>query len=272
MTNYYRDKVAVVTGAGSGIGKAIATLLGRYGARVHCADIDGEAATKTADEIGNAAAHTVDVTDAAAMEGLAQAVYAADGRVDLLFNNAGIGHAGRVEDSELEDWRRVLDVNVMGVIHGIHAFLPRLQEQDGKSHIVNTASLAGLISPPQMAPYAASKHAVVGLSESLASDLHGSGIAVTILCPGIINTPIVARIRMSGDTAGHRDHVIDYYQRKGTLPDKVAKDLLADVRRRKLFCLTPRLEVGAAWFLQRLSPRLAAVVMRAGVKTVMGDG
>lgn len=270
MSDYYRDKIAVVTGAGSGIGQAIATLLGRHGARVHCADIDGAAAAETAEAIGNAAAHTVDVTDAAAVDDLARTVYAADNRVDLLFNNAGIGHAGRVEDTELEDWRRVLDVNVMGMIHGIHAFLPRMQEQGGRSHIVNTASLAGLISPPQMAPYAASKHAVVGLSESLASDLHGTDIAVTILCPGIINTPIVATSRLSGETAGRREHVIDYYRRKGATPDKVAADLLKDVRRRKLFCLTPRLEVGPAWLIHRLSPRLMGAVMRAGAKKIIG--
>lgn len=270
MTDYYRDKIAVVTGAGSGIGRSIAVLLGKHGARVHCADIDGDAAVKTAEEIGNAAAHTVDVTDAAAVERLAETVYEADGRVDLLFNNAGIGHAGKVEDTALEDWRRVLDINVLGVVHGLHAFLPRLQEQGGDAHIVNTASVVGLVAPPQMGPYAASKHAVVGLSQSLASELRGTGIAVTILCPGVIDTPIVGRSRMSGETARHKEQAVDYYRRKGTSPDKVAKDLLADVCRRKLFCLTPRIEVGAAWFIQRLSPRPAAAVMRAFVKNVMG--
>lgn len=272
MTDYYRDKVAVVTGAGSGIGAAIAGLLGRHGARVHCADVDGEAAAAVAADIGNAAAHTVDVADAATMSDLAGSVYETDARVDLLFNNAGIGHAALVRDTEPDDWRRVLEVNVMGVVNGLHAFLPRMQAQAGTAHIVNTASAAGLIAPPRMAPYSASKHAVVGLSQSLAAELRGTGIGVTILCPGIINTPIVASSRMSGETAGHRDHAIDYYKRKGASPDKVARDLLADVRRGRLFCLTPRAEVGIGWLAQRLSPRLAAALIRANIRAVLGDG
>lgn len=272
MTDYYRGKVAVVTGAGSGIGAAIARLLARHGARVHCADVDGEAAAAVAADIGSAAAHTADVTDPSAMAGLARSVYETDGRVDLLFNNAGIGHAALVRDTEPGDWRRVLEVNVMGVVHGLHAFLPRMQEQGGTAHIVNTASAAGLIAPPRMAPYCASKHAVVGLSQSLAAELRGTGIRVTILCPGIINTPIVSRSHMSGDTADRREHAMAYYQRKGASPDKVARDLLADVRRGRLFCVTPRAEVGIGWLAQRLSPRLAAALIRANVRTVMGDG
>lgn len=270
MSQYYRNKIAVVTGAGSGIGKAVAGLLGRCGARVHCADIDGAAAAATAEGIGNAAAHTVDVADAGAVSGLAEAVYAADGRVDLLFNNAGIGYAGRVAETAPRDWRRLLDVNVMGVVHGLHAFLPRMQAQDGPSHVVNTASAAGLIAPPFLGAYAATKHAVVGLSQSLAIELKGTPVKVTILCPGVINTPIVARSGMSGEMSARQAHVIDYYERKGASPDKVAADLLADVRRGRLFCLTPRLEVGGGWLLQRLSPRLAAFLLRASVKTVIG--
>lgn len=272
MREFYRDRIAVVTGAGSGIGQAIAKSLGRHGARVHCADIDGAAAAATAESIGNAAAHTVDVTDAAAVSALADTVYAADGRVDLLFNNAGVGHAGGVLDTALEEWRRLLNVNVMGVVHGLHAFLPRMQEQATAAHIVNTASAAGLIAPPFLGAYAASKHAVVGLSQSLATELKGTGVKVTILCPGIINTPIVSRSSMSGEMSGRQQHVIEYYQKKGASPDKVARDLLADVRRGKLFCLTPRIEVGVGWFVQRLSPRLAAALIRAGSKNIIGNG
>src|SRR5687768_12495231 len=117
-------KVAVVTGAGSGIGRSIALLLARRGARVHAADIDGSTT------------HTVDVSDAAAVERLAADVFAAEGRVDLLFNNAGIGHAGDVVETPLEDWRRIVEVNLMGVVHGVHAFVPRMLAQDGRAHIV----------------------------------------------------------------------------------------------------------------------------------------
>jgi monooxygenase len=263
-------QIAVVTGAGSGIGRAIARLLSAEGARVHCADIDGAAASATVAGLDDARAHTLDVTDAAAVAALADAIYAEDGRVDLLFNNAGIGHAARVEDSSLHDWQRVLAVNLMGVVHGIHAFLPRMQQQAGLSRIVNTASGAGLFPHPRMAPYCASKHAVVGLSTSLAAELHGSAVGVTILCPGVIDTAIAATTRMSGETLAHQSDAVAYYARHGAAPEKVAADVLAAVRRRRLFCLTPWTQTGIGWLLYRLSPRLAMRIMRAQVNRILG--
>lgn len=270
MPNFYAGKIAVVTGAGSGIGRAIASLLSQYGATVHCADINFESAQALATQLPQGCAHEVDVTDADAVTKLAEAVYAKDGRVDLLFNNAGIGHAALVQDCTLDDWRRVLEINVMGVVNVIHGFLPRMLEQAGPSRIINTASAAGLIALPRMAPYCASKHAVVGLSQSLAAELADTEIGVTILCPGIINTPIVKNSQMRGETAGGQAHAVDFYAKKGTSPDKVAADLLTDVRKAKLFCVTPRLEVGAGWLAQRLSPWLAQKITRAGTQSILG--
>ena len=267
---FYRNKVAVVTGAGSGIGRAIARLLAHYGARVHCADINGAATAAVASELSHAQAHTLDVTDAAAVQALAEHIYATDGRVDLLFNNAGIGHAAQVLETELQDWRAVLEVNVLGVVNGIHAFLPRMVKQATRSHIVNTASGAGLFPHPKMAAYSASKHAVVGLSTSLAAELHGSNVVVTVLCPGVINTDIAKNTRMRGETKAHQSQTIDYYQKNGATPDKVATDLLNDVRNAKLFCLTPRGQVGLGWLIYRLSPRLAQRVMRAEIDKILG--
>lgn len=150
LHRFYNKKNAVVTGAGSGIGRSIARRLGQYGARVHCADVNGDAATAIANELDNAVAYTIDVTDAQAMAELAERVFTDDGRVDLLFNNAGIGHAGLVADTELDDWRQVMEINIMGVVNGIHAFLPRMQQHSGPAHIINTASAAGLIALPRM--------------------------------------------------------------------------------------------------------------------------
>lgn len=270
MQKYYSGKVALVTGAGSGIGRAIATLLDDYGATVLCADINMESAQAVAEQLQHGHAHGVDVTDAAAVEQLADAVYAEHARVDLLFNNAGIGHAALVTDCTLDDWQRVMDVNVMGVVNVLHVFLPRLQQQGGAAHIINTASAAGLIALPRMAPYCASKHAVVGLSQSLAAELAGTGIGVTILCPGIINTPIVKNSQMRGQTASGQHKAVEFYAQKGTSPDKVAADLLTDVRKRRLFCVTPRMEVGGGWLAQRLSPRLAQIITRAGSNKILG--
>jgi short-subunit dehydrogenase len=267
---FYTDKVAVVTGAGSGIGRAIACLLDQSGAKVHCADVDGSAAASVAATLRQGRAHTLDATDADAMRSLADAIYAEDGRVDLLCNNAGIGHAALVTETELDDWRRLLEVNVMGVVNGIHVFLPRMLAQATPSHIVNTASGAGLLPHPRMAPYSASKHAVVGLSTSLAAELHGSKVKVTVLCPGVINTAIARSTCMRGDTEARQSQAVAYYEKNGATPAQVASDLLGDVRKGKLFCLTPRSQIGVGWLIYRLSPRIAMRLMRGQIDKVLG--
>jgi len=270
LNQFCAGKVAVVTGAGSGIGRAIAQALALNGARVHCADINGEAAAAVAAGLPDAQEHTLDVSDAAAVGALADAVYDRDRRVDLLFNNAGIGHAALMAETELADWRRLIDINLMGVVHGVHAFLPRMLKQSTPSRIVNTASGAGLFPHPRMATYTAVKHAVVGLSTSLAAELEDSKVGVTILCPGIINTAITHHIVTSGETSSYRAQAIAYYEKNGASPDRVAHDLLNDVRRNKLFCLSPRTQVGVGWLLYRMSPRLAIAAMRGQISKVLG--
>lgn len=269
-TRFYNNKVAVITGAGSGIGRAIARQLGEYGARVHCVDINALAAETTARQIEGATPHCVDVSDAAAVAALADQVFNAEDRVDLLFNNAGVGHAGLVVDTELADWRWIMDINVMGVVHGLDAFLPRMQRQPGQSRIINTASGAGLIPMPRMAPYCASKFAVVGLSQSLASELHGGSVGITILCPGTINTDIIKKTQTRGAAQNNQARAVTYYEQKGASPDQVAADVLRDVRKGRLFCVTPRHEVGLGWLLQRLSPTLTGKLLRAHADEVLG--
>jgi NAD(P)-dependent dehydrogenase (short-subunit alcohol dehydrogenase family) len=164
-------KIAVVTGAGSGIGAATARLLAARGATVHLADLNADTAETVARQIrqagGSAEAHGVDVCDPAAVEALAKAVYDADGRVDILHNNAGIGHGGNIEATTIEDWQQVIGVNLLGVAYGIQAFVPRMLTQGRPASIVNTASLAGLMPVALMAPYCASKYGVVGMTEAL---------------------------------------------------------------------------------------------------------
>ena len=258
----FTDKIAVVTGAGSGIGRAIALRLASEGAIVHCVDLNMDNADAVARECGKGVGHQVDVTNAAAVQRLADTLFADGGRVDILINNAGIAHAGRIVDCEIEDWRRLLDVNVMGVVHGIHAFLPRMLAQKTPGHIVNTASGAGLFASPGMGPYSASKHAVVGLSQVLAAELHGTSINVTILCPGIVNTPIVQASQFRGYPEGRKEKTIAFYEKRAATPDRIATDLLKAMRKDKLFCITRRVEVGLGWYLHRLSPRLALAASR----------
>src|SRR5436305_6032002 len=196
-------KIAVITGAGSGIGRSSARLIARHGARVHIADLNRQAAEKVAAEIetagGSAVAHTLDVTDPAAVEALAGAIFAAEHRVDILHNNAGIGHAGNIEATTIEDWQRVITVNLLGVAYGVQAFVPRMLTQGGPASVVNTASMAGIVPTAKMAPYCASKFGTVSLSEALNAELSPRGIQLSAICPGIIDTRIVAPGITRGD-------------------------------------------------------------------------
>jgi NAD(P)-dependent dehydrogenase (short-subunit alcohol dehydrogenase family) len=186
-------KVAVVTGAASGIGRAMARRFAREGMKLALVDIEDAALREAAGELesGGAelSAHRVDVSDADAMDGLARAVLDRFGAVHLVCNNAGVATGGPLWEVSAADWEFVLRPNLWGVIHGVRVFTRHLIEQD-EGHIVNTASLAGLVSLPGFGPYNVTKHAVVTLSETLHGELAalGSNVGVSVLCPGFVNT------------------------------------------------------------------------------------
>jgi NAD(P)-dependent dehydrogenase (short-subunit alcohol dehydrogenase family) len=184
-------RVAVVTGGASGIGRAMAARFATEGMHVVVADIEHEPLDAAAAELGVIAVPT-DVSDAASVQALADAVLERFGRVDLLCNNAGVGGGGDIIELELADWSWVLGVNLWGVIHGLRSFLPHLVANPAGAHVVNTASMAGLFAFPGGAPYCSSKFAVVGLSESLLGELRqqGSEVGVSVLCPGFVRTNI----------------------------------------------------------------------------------
>ena len=184
-------KVAVVTGGASGIGKGIATKLVAEGAQVVIADIQPDAMEAAAAEIGAIGVQT-DVSDPASVDALARTVLARYGAVHVVCNNAGIGPLAPVADLTLDDWRWMLGVNLWGVIHGVHTFLPVLKQNREGGHIVNTASMAGLVAGPRLGAYAAAKYGVVGLTEVLAAELaaDNSRVGVSVLCPGTVHTNI----------------------------------------------------------------------------------
>lgn len=187
-------KVAVVTGAGSGIGRELAIACAREGMHVVLADIDEPGMGATLAQFRGAATLQMrcDVSKAGELENLAGETYRRFGACHLLFNNAGVAVTGPAWTAPLEDWKWVLDINLMGVVHGIRAFVPRMLEQGTEGHVVNTASVAGFLSLPGSAVYCVSKHAVVTLSECLLHDLKvaRSRIGVSVLCPAFVNTGI----------------------------------------------------------------------------------
>jgi NAD(P)-dependent dehydrogenase (short-subunit alcohol dehydrogenase family) len=185
-------KVAVVTGAASGIGFALTRRFLEAGANVVAADVVEPQLASAVDDLRDIGpeitAVPTDVTDAGSVDALASAAMDAFGCVDIVCNNAGVLAQGRAWEVPLEAWRRVIDVNLFGVVHGIRTFVPLLLEQGRPAHIVNTASMGGLVSLPSIGPYVASKHAVVALSEVLVADLAavGAAIGVSVLCPGYV--------------------------------------------------------------------------------------
>ena len=259
-------KIAVITGAGSGIGRSTALLLARHGAKVHVADVRFETAEDVEMEIevagGSAEAHALDVADPDAVEAFAAAIFEAEGGVDILHNNAGIGHGGNIEATTVEDWQRVIGVNLLGVAYGIQAFVPRMLEQGRPASVVNTASQAGLWPAAKMAPYCASKYGVVGLTESLNAELSKRGIHFSAICPGIINTPIVATGIMRGDVAAMQGKVASYYDKRGASPDEVAEAVLRAIDRHTMIVPVPRRQVTVPYLLHRISPRLIQPIAR----------
>jgi NAD(P)-dependent dehydrogenase (short-subunit alcohol dehydrogenase family) len=186
-------KLAVVTGAGSGIGRELAWACARKGACVVLADIDEPGMEETARGCATPTLRIrCDVSKAQQVEALAQEAYRQLGAVHALFNNAGVAVTGPAWSATLEDWQWVLGINLMGVVHGVRAFVPRMLQANTEGHVVNTASVAGLLSLPGSAVYCASKHAVVTLSECLHHDLRvaKAAIGVSVLCPAFVNTGI----------------------------------------------------------------------------------
>jgi NAD(P)-dependent dehydrogenase (short-subunit alcohol dehydrogenase family) len=197
----FRDRVAVVTGAASGIGLALAERFAAEGMKIVMADVEADALERAAAALrGRAAAvlaTRVDVSRAEDVERLARETYAAFGAAHVVCNNAGVAVIGAVHEHSLADWQWVMGVNLWGVIHGVRAFVPRMLAGGDEGHIVNTASMAGLTTAPFMSVYDVTKHGVVALSESMYKEFTATGapIGVSVVCPGLINTSIMRSSR-----------------------------------------------------------------------------
>ncbi|GAA2315258.1 SDR family oxidoreductase [Streptomyces kunmingensis] len=266
----FGGQLVLVTGAGSGIGRATAFAFAEAGARVIAVDRDAESARRTAEMarlIGapETWAETVDVSDEQAMEKLADRVAAEYGVLDVLVNNAGVGLSGSFFDTTPEDWRRVLDVNLWGVIHGCRLFGRQMAERGQGGHIVNTASAAAYQPSKVLPAYSTSKAAVLMLSECLRAELAGQGIGVSAICPGLVNTNITATARFAGVDADEEKRrqkkSSRLYGLRNYPPEKVADAILGAVAHNKAVVpVTP--EARAARLMSRFTPKALRAVAR----------
>lgn len=235
----FKDKVVVIAGAASGIGQATAKKFHNMDAKVHLADINPGVHGAAKQISSTVSSHEVDVRDFDSVTRLARSVLDKEGRVDILMNSAGICRPKPAAELTMDDWRAHLDINLMGVIHGMQAFVPSMVEHK-TGHIINMASMAGLLPVPTVAPYCASKFAVVGLSESMAADLAPYGIKVTVICPGAVDTPLLSRAAQ--DLSQEPGSMVPrLFERLSLSPQKQASEIIKAVQRGKVIHTNPGL-------------------------------
>jgi NAD(P)-dependent dehydrogenase (short-subunit alcohol dehydrogenase family) len=266
----FSDATAIITGGASGIGRAIAEELARRGCDVVLADLQIECAQEVASNIrsagGKANAVEVDVTNFSALEQIVKETVKRTGRLDYIFNNAGIGIGGDVSHYKIEDWNYILDVNLHGVINGVQATY-KIMTNQGFGHIINTASLAGLIAGPGIVSYSTTKHAVVGLSKSLRCEASGRGIRVSVLCPGFIRTAILDNfgkygknlVKLSTEQQQIISEMIDKF--KPMDPILFARKALNYVAKNRAIIVLPK-PYKVIWWIHRLAPSLGMFLAR----------
>jgi NAD(P)-dependent dehydrogenase (short-subunit alcohol dehydrogenase family) len=262
----FSDKVAIITGAGSGIGRGLAKALAGRGARLVLADIREDRAAGAANALvracSSAEAHVLDVSDFDSVRKLVEGTVRRHGRLDYLFNNAGIAVGAEVRDCPIEDWRRVMEVNLFGAINGVVAAYPVMVGQ-GFGHIVNTASIEGLVPFPNTVGYVASKYGVVGLSNALRIEGRDLGVRVSVVCPGYIRTAIFQDSKM---IRMDRSKVVEMLAEAGGMsPEECAAAILRGVERNRAVIVVTR-TARALWFLQRISPGLVRRFMEGRLR------
>lgn len=263
----WAGRTAIVTGGGSGIGAALCRALVRAGAHVVVADIDLAAARRVADEVtttrtfpadrpatpGSARAASLDVTDPGAVAALVREVVAEHGGLDMMFANAGITWGGNTELLSLEQWDAIIDVNIRGVVHCVHAAYPHMIER-GSGALVLTASMGGLCPAGLITSYAMTKHAVVGLGLSLRAEAAGHGVGVTVVCPAAVDTAILDKGEVGGFDGRHF-YLDGQGVRRPLDPDVLARSVLDGVAADRALVVEPA-RARAQWHLQRLAPGL----------------
>lgn len=262
-----QGRTALVTGAGSGIGRETALLLARRGADLVLCDVNEKGLKQTEEAVRalgrDVLARRVDVASREEMRDFAGEVHGRVEAVDLLVNNAGVGIGGGFLDTSLEDWDWIVGINLFGVVHGCHFFIPPMLARRRGGHVVNLSSAAGYLATPVLAAYSTTKFGVLGLSEALREELRPHGIGVTAICPGIVNTNITRTtpLRGAADTPENRERMVRMYERRNYGPERVAANILRAVQRNRAVApITP--EAWGMYVLKRLSPSFTAWISR----------
>ena len=254
MTGTKWNKSIAITGAGSGFGAALARQYASSGWRVAVTDIDEQRALKTLSEIensdGDSFAMHLDITNAKQWQQLHDEVLQRWGGLGVLVNNAGVAAAGNVEDTSMEDWAWILDIDLMGVVRGCHQFAAVMKNQKA-CHIVNVSSFAGLAGLPFISAYGVAKAAVVALSEALRAEMHPHGVGVTVACPAFVKTGLLDSFRSSRTDT--KDKVNHWMDTSGVTAEQVAGEIMEAVKKNKFLLLTHP-QTRSAWRLKRWFP------------------
>jgi NAD(P)-dependent dehydrogenase (short-subunit alcohol dehydrogenase family) len=265
---HLQNKLALVTGAGSGIGRATAIALAEEGARVIVTDLNEPSADATAEQIRSrdqwAESYQLDVSDMERMVAMAREVEQAQGPLDILINNAGIAVAGLFVDVSIENFRKVMDINMMGVVNGCHAFLPAMVARGQEAHVVNIASMAGYVGVGKMTAYCTTKFAVLGFSECLRAEMAVHGIGVSAICPGLIRTNIVQSGILESrdlDVEEKRKEIESLLRKRNYPPEKVGKAIIKAIRRNRAVApVTP--EARVFYYVKRCAPWIVSWLAR----------
>jgi len=254
---YYKDRVCLVTGAASGIGKELSRELAEAGAKVIALDLNADMLQQWVNRIGGQSSishQALDVTDHEAFRRVIEDTVAEHGRIDYLFNIAGISIAGEARDLDLEHWKKIIDVNLNGVVYGSTLAYKQMVTQ-GFGHIVNMASVQGLIPIPPESPYVTTKFAVVGLSQALRVEGAELGVKVSVICPGLVKTPIFETSPMVNIEREAFEEFMEPWQRFGITPQECAGVIMKGVKKNKAVIPVTFL-AKLMWYLYRISPGL----------------
>jgi len=279
------NKRVLITGAASGIGRATAVTSARKGARLYLTDINEASLAAVAAEIREAGGdvdhvEALDISDHAAVAAMADEIHSAHGSVDIVMNIAGIAVWGTIDTLSHDQWRRVVDVNLMGPIHVLECFVPAMISAGRGGHIVNVSSAAGLFGLPWHAPYSAAKFGLRGISEVLRFDLHGHDIGVSLVCPGAVDTGLVNTIEISGvdRSSPTIQRLTARFRRTAVTPDTAAARILEGIERNRYWVYTSRdiqvahffqrrFETPYAFLMRRVNDRFASVMQKAAPDT-----